>query len=424
MTSEYLDRRTQWTPAPRPAWMAKLNDLMCGLDEAAVIPLTHDSLIDQAMVGSGLCDFGGGDWLEHFTVLMEAVEREAGLHFAGRLLTRCEMILHLQTRLQIVEGYRRFPAAAAEVVDAPLLITGYGRSGTTILFEVLAQDPQFRVAQRWEALFPYPPPETETYAVDPRIARTEAQDTLLAEMTPEFQQTHKSGARLPVESLEMEYSSFISDIYPIIFQIPSYAAYLARRSNREAIEWQRTTLKLLQLRHKARHWLMKSPSHLSHLPTILDVFPDARIIFTHRDPIVSADSVTSMMGTLYWLRTDRPWGAGDITSASLSLADARARQWDEPMAMIASGRLKQGQFANFHYAQFMADPIAAIRAVYRQLGMILSADVEAGMRAFLAARPQGQFGRHVYKETPSAAMDAERAPYREYESFFGVAREA
>ena len=418
-----FDRRAQWKPAPRPEWMATLNAVTNGIDQASAVPLTAASLIGQAVANTGLSDFGGGDWLQHLTCLMEAVEAEAGLHLAGRLLTRCEMVLHLEARLRLTESYRQHPAIADEQVEAPVLITGYGRSGTTILFEVLAQDPQFRVAQRWEAMFPSPPPDPRTYANDPRIARTEAQDRLLEAMTPEFQFAHKSGARLPVESLEMEYPSFLSDVFPIIFQIPSYAAYLAKHGDREAIQWQLKTLKLLQFRYRADHWLMKSPSHLPHIRTILDIFPDMRVVFTHRDPVVTADSIVSVMGTLYWLRTDRPWGNGDIKSASLALAGERARQWDDAIAMIGAGMLREGQFANFHYAAFMADPIAAIRHVYRQLGMELSAEVEERMRAYLAAKPKGRFGPHVYEEAPPAVTAAERAAYQEYETFFQVARE-
>jgi hypothetical protein len=418
-----FDRRAQWQPTPRPEWVAKLNDVFRDLDQAGTVSLDPASLIAQAQANTGLTDFGPGEWRAHFDVLMRAIEEEAQLHFAGRLLTRNEMVLHLQTRLKLIEGYRRFPAIGQEQIAAPVFITGYGRSGTTILFELLAQDPQFRVAERWETMFPYPPPEPESYGHDPRIARTEFQDRLLAEMTPEFQNAHKSGARLPVEALELEYPSFLSDVFPIQFQVPAYAEYLARHGNREAIDWQRTTLKLLQYRMGADRWLMKSPSHLPHLRTMRDIFPDMRVIFTHRDPVATADSIVSIMGTIYWLRTDSPWGKGTIASASLDMADARAEQWAPAMDMIASGALPEGHFANFHYAQFMADPMVAIRGLYRQLGMELAPPTAERMQAYLAARRQGQFGRHTYQAAPPAATDAERRAYKDYIAFFDVARE-
>lgn len=417
-----LDRRDRWQPTPRPEWMAKLNAIAHDLDQKAIVPLTAKSLIDQAMANTGLSDFGEGDWAQHLGVLTEAIETEARLHFAGRMLTRAEMIVYLESRLVVTDAYRCDPGIAEEVVDAPLLITGYGRSGTTILLEVLAQDPRFRVAERWETMFPAPSSGNELIDAA-RIDRTVAQDRLLAAMTPEFQMAHESGAHLPVESLELEYPSFMSDVYSILFHIPSYARYLCEHGNRDAIVWQRTMLKLLQYGLKPLQWLLKSPSHLPHLALLREVFPGLRVIFTHRDPIASADSIVSVMGTLYWLRTDHPWGNGSIESASLAMAEDRARQWDVPMEMIRQGTLGAGEYADFHYARFIEDPGAAIRDIYRQLNMTLAPDVEQRMLDYLAAKPKGKHGRHQYEPAPTAMMEHERAIYAEYEQFFDVTRE-
>lgn len=418
-----FDRRSVWTPRPRPEWMAKFNALGQGLDAQAVIPLEPEALIRQAIDNTGLSDFGEGDWHRHFTVLMAAIEAEAKLHFAGRLLTRAEMLMYLEARLQMVEAYKRHPEIDEEQVDRPVFITGFARSGTTILFEILAQDPQFRVVTKWESLFPCPPPETATRLTDPRIARGNAFAELLDEMTPEFKTAHRSGATLPVESLETEYSNFLSDVYPIAFQIPSYARYLATQDLTETIAWQKKTLKLLQWRDKARHWLMKSPSHLPHVGTILKVFPDMRVIFTHRDPVVTADSVVSVMGMLYWLRTDEPWGEGGTESWSLSNAESRAGAFDDAIALIENGTLPKGQYANFHYATFMADPMASIRAIYADLDMDLDDAVADRMEAFLQSKTKGKFGRHDYEQTSEGIVDRERAAYTRYESYFGVERE-
>ncbi|MDB6063266.1 MAG: hypothetical protein JWM78_3369, partial [Verrucomicrobiaceae bacterium] len=400
-----------------------LNQLGENLDIKSIVPLSSTSLINQAVSNAGLSDFGGGRWLQHFEVLMKAVDGEARLHLAGRVLTRCEMVLYLEARLQIVEAYKRNPDIDDEHIDQPVFITGFGRSGTTILFEVLAQDPQFRVAAKWEALFPCPPPTTDSYHSDERIEKADRVTELLESMTPEFKTAHKLGSKLPVESLETEYSAFLSDVYPIIFQIPSYAKYLATQDLTETIEWQKKTLKLLQYKHKAKHWLMKSPSHLPHLRKILTVFPAMRVIFTHRDPVVTADSIVSVMGMLYWLRTDQPWGDGAIESWSLSLAKDRASAWTDIIAMIESGHLAKGHFANFHYVEFMADPLAAIRKIYRELDMTLTPEVEQRMHDFLGAKTQGKFGKHHYEQTPDGVVDHERDAYADYQRFFGVQSE-
>lgn len=423
-TTATPDRRERWTPAPRPEWLATLNALAGRLDPAAMVPLDPAGLVAQAMAATGLSDFGDGRWRVHLDILMDSVEREARLHAGGRLLTRLEIVSYLETRLHMVEACRQHPEIRAEAIDRPLFITGYGRSGTTILFELLSKDPQFRVAEKWEARQPCPPPETAHYPDPGRVARAEAHTDLIEAMTPEFQAAHKLGARLPVESLELEYPAFISDVYPIVFNIPAYARHLAATGIREALEWKRLTFQLLQWRCPGRHWLLKSPSHLPHLRAMLDVFPGMRVIFTHRDPVVTADSIVSVMGALYWLRTDHPWGeGGSIDSLSLAGADARARVWDDPIALIRSGALPEGRHAHFHYARFMADPLAEVQRLYADLGMELQPQVAARMRAFLEARPKDRFGRHVYEQTPAGLIDAERSAYATYEQTFGIARE-
>ncbi|MDB5424521.1 MAG: hypothetical protein JWQ29_1937 [Phenylobacterium sp.] len=423
MAEPMYDRREVFTPAPRPAWMKRLNDLGEGLDIAGVVPLTPASLMQQATANTGLSDFGDDDWLEPFTVLMTAIDTEADLHFAGRILTRAEFLNYLEARLLIVDWCRNHPEVNEDELDRPVFITGYGRSGTTILFEVLSQDPQFRTAQKWEALTPVPPPEAATYRTDPRIAKAENLNQLVQAMIPEHDSMHRAGADLPVESIELEYLSFLSEIFPIILQVPSYAAYLKGRDLTSTFEWQRTILKLLQSRYRGRHWLMKSPSHLLHLEKYLQVFPGMRVIFTHRDPVVTADSLVSFLGTLYWQRTDNLWGDGKIGTQVMATADGRAQAWDSVIEMIEDGRIAKGEYANFYYDRFVADPIAEIGSIYDQLGMTLAPETAERMAAYLAAKTKGVHGKHAYEKAPTNAVAGERVHYRAYQSYFAVPNE-
>jgi hypothetical protein len=331
--------------------VAALNKIGRGLNTRSVVPLTVTSLTEEAMRSTGLRDFGDDDWAQHLGVLLESVEREADLHLAGRLLTRTELLMYLEARLSIIERYRRFPPTAAEVIDKPVLITGYGRSGTTILFELLSQDPQFRVARKWESLFPCPPPEQATYHCDARIRRA--------------------------EDFNMLFDSML-------------------------------------------RWLMKSPSHLPHLAKLLRVFPDMKFIFAHRDPLVCADSVVSFLGTLYWLRTDNPWGGGSEGAWALRMADDRAGVWDDILDLLETGKIANGNHASFHYDRFMVDPIAAIQRVYDDLQMTLSPGVAANMQAYLDDRSRGKFDQHVYARAPPGTIAAERKLYERYQEYFGV----
>jgi hypothetical protein len=420
MSSQAYDRRAAYCPAPRPEWVQTVNAVGDGIDAKGIVPLDGASLIAQATFNTGLNDFGPDDWREPFDVLTRAIDAEADLHLAGRILTRMEFLRYLELRLQMADWYRRHPEVEDEPIDRPVFITGYGRSGTTILYEMLSQDPQFRVPLKWESLFPVPPPEEATYASDPRIAKTGAHDRLIEAITPEFNALHKVSGELPVEGLELELASFRSEIFPMIMHVPSYADYLRGSDLTSTFEWQRRTLKLLQSRFRRAHWLIKSPSHLLHLERYLAVFPGMRVVFAHRDPIVTADSVASFFGALYWQRSDNLWGGGDIDVEVLQTAPQRARAWDPVIQMIESGRLARGSYANFQYEHFVGDPVAAVRSVYDQLEMDFTREAEERMRSYIARRTKGQHGKHLYEQAPATVVEDERIFYRDYQRYFGV----
>jgi hypothetical protein len=423
MTNPAFDRRDRFTPTPRPAWLSTLNGIGEGLDLKGIVPLSAESLLGQAIANTGLSDFGDGDFREPLTVLTKAIDDEGELHFGGRLYTRGQFLFFLESRLRTVDWFRRHPETDEEVIDKPVLITGFGRSGTTILFEVLSLDPRFRVVQKWEGLLPAPPPEPDTYSTDPRIAKTERLTRLLDEMIPEFSAVHKMGGTLPIESLELEYPTFLSEVFPMMMHVPSYAAYIRGKDLTSTFAWHRKTLKLLQSRYKRDHWLMKSPSHLPHLERYLGVFPGMRVIFAHRDPIVTADSVTSFLGMLYYQRTDKVWGSGEIESWVLAMGEERAKLWDPVIAMIQSGRMAKGSYANFHYHRFVSDPIGAVQSVYDDLGMTLTGEVAQSMRNYLAKKTKGLFGKHEYEPTSANSAESERSAYAAYQRFFSVPNE-
>jgi hypothetical protein len=155
---EARDRRRSFSPQPRPEWVARVNEEGRILGATSLVPLDAGSLLAQAVANTGLDDFGDASFREPFEILLDAIEREADLNLIGRLFTRSDMLIHLEGRLRVTDWYARHPDLSRERVDAPVVITGLARSGTTILQEVLAQDPQFRVVRMWEAKYPCPPP--------------------------------------------------------------------------------------------------------------------------------------------------------------------------------------------------------------------------------------------------------------------------
>src|SRR4029453_18721287 len=141
------------------------------LDLKSVVPLDEDSLLSHARKNTGLSDFGSDDWHEPFRIFIKSLEEEADLTLMGRLMTRSDILMHLEARLRIEDEYKRHPQIEDEEMRSPILIVGSGRSGTSAMLNLLSLDPDNGTVKTWEALFPAPPPEAATYRPDPRIAK-------------------------------------------------------------------------------------------------------------------------------------------------------------------------------------------------------------------------------------------------------------
>ncbi len=415
------DRRQTYQHPPRPEWVTRINAEGSVLGEG-VVPLDSRSLLDTACANTGLTDFGDADpddhWRAHFEVLISAIEKEAGLNLLGRLLTRSDLLLYLQNRLQVTNWYKRHPEISDEIITQPLFIVGLPRSGTTILHEVLAQDVQFRYVKKWEALFPCPPPEESSYQSDPRIRQGHDLITIQDRISPEWKSMHDVGGELPVECIEFTTSSFLSEMFTASFQIPTYQQYLQAADITETYRWHKRMLKLLQWRFRRPHWLFKGCNHEPYLPQLLKIYPDARIILTHRDPIKAVASVVSVQGTIFGFRTDDPFSRNSYDN--WLRMDLVAAMLNQRIAWIEDGTLPRGQFANIRFADFSSRPLEALRTLYRDLGLTLSADTELRMQRYLARKPKGVFGVHSYA---TGDGHAERPLFDKYQSYFQVPNE-
>lgn len=411
-----------WQPPARPDWLATIIDESRHMDSAAIVPLDAENLIETAKRRTGLSEFGKDDWLEPFEVLTRSLDEDADLHLFGRIMTRNELLNLLEARLRIEDTYRRHPEIEDEVIDAPVIITGLGRSGTSILFELLSQDPQFGVPSSWEAMFPCPPPDAETYRSDPRAEIAHHLLTQWGRAAPPWQAMHESGGWIPAECVAVYEASFRSDNMPSKAPMASYSMWLASADMTPALEYYRRILKLLQWRNPRRHWLLKSPSHLGYLPTLFKVFPDARLIVTHRDPIMANASITNMLATLYWMRSNQPFDV--MAFEALMTPEATASRLDQLIDWLDSGAIPASQLFASRYADLIDDPEGAIRKLYDHMGMTLDAGAASAMKAYLAGKPKGKFGAHKYGVGEDAEVRRQRELYGRYQQRFNVPEEA
>ena len=290
------------SPEPRdrrPAWLESLH----AVSDPRWIGLDADELLDEARRNTGLDDFGGEGFLEPYRIFVEACDREAQLHTVGRILTRSDLLNWLENRLRLAAERKQEPEIATQEIAAPLFITGLPRTGTSILHELLACDPAVRVPRHWEVRYPCPAPESAHGTTDPRIERSERELRLWNEVVPDYDTMHELGARIPVECIQITAHAFVSDELLGRAQVPRYAAWYASADKEPGYRFHRRFLQHLQSRSPGR-WVLKAPSHLACLDVLFGVYPDARIVWTHRDPLKVVPSVASILYATARIRSD------------------------------------------------------------------------------------------------------------------------
>jgi hypothetical protein len=383
--------------------------------------MNTEQLVNQACELTGLDDFGEATWQEGLERLADALADEAALNELGEQIAAGEIVMYLANRLCITDYRRQHPEIASADVTPPIVIVGQGRTGTTILHDLLAQDTANRVPLTWEVDRPCPPPETATYDTDPRIAEVDDITAGVELLIPGFLAMHPMGARLPQECVRMTVSDFRSVMFPTQYRVPSYGKWILNEADMApAYRWHRQYLQHLQARHPARRWVLKSPAHIWCLPELMHEYPNALLVQTHRDPLRVISSLSSLIATLRRISSDD----STIPVAAAEFADYIIDGLDRSVTAREDGTVAPDHVVDLHFSQFMADPFATIRQVYDRLGLELTTATEQAMRDFLASHPADAHGTHRYTWDETGLDAGEmRERSRRYQEYFDVPSE-
>jgi len=412
-------------PLGRPEWVAKLNDEGRMWQSAnmmrEMVPLDDNSLLSAAKTMTGLGDFGEDDWREPFGVLLKSLEEEAELTLTGRLATRSEIILWLRTRLMLTDLLKRHPEILKTPVEKPIFIAGLGRSGTSILQELLHQDPRLRTPLFWEAYFPVDSAisggtDKQAQAAGHGIANQ------WVRITPEIQTMHEVAGHLPAEDSSLWSFTFVSDSIMSFYQIPTYHAYVNRTDADVVYRWHKRMLQALQWKQPGRRWFGKSATyHLTHLPSLMKHYPDACIIQTHRDPLRIMSSVANLLRAFYWQRSDKDFDAPVFEN--LMVGEMTAKLLEGVMDDRDRGVVPPAQIVDSRYQDLMTDPVAAIGKVYTAFGMEFDAAAAKRIRDYLAFKPKHKHGVHRYTPMGTEQIAENRPWFRRYQERYAVPNE-
>ena len=354
-------------------------------------PSLHAAAVMKAatkMAGSD--DFGSDSFREPLDVYLRACEDEAELTTFGRILISKMLASALSNRLALHQWSAEHPEVRAERIERPWIIVGLPRTGTSLLSILLGLDPIARPLLQWEAAHPVPPATLEEAAEDPRIARTAKDLEGLMRLNPPLQAMHPFGATLAEECVAL----FMYDVRALALEtqahVPTYGRWLEKTDMTPAYAQHRLALQTLQSRQPTERWILKTPNHLWHLDAMLAAYPDARVIWTHRDPGPVVTSLASLANASQRVLTTRsdPRPTAEEWRRKCAFALRSAMSFDE--------KAREGWCQHLHYDALVTDPVASVQALYRQFDEEVGPLHASRMHAFLEHRPQDRYGRHRY----------------------------
>ena len=391
-------------------------------DKAGILrrPLRADVLIARARKQTGLTDFGTESFVKPLQRFLAACSApEADLSLIGRMATFWDVTRFLSNLLRFQAEEVRQPAIMAQRIERPIFITGLPRSGTTFLHRLMMTDPDNRAPLVWETIFPWP----RDAGPDRRAARVASQLKTFEWLAPEFRALHPLDAASPQECSEITAHVFRSLRFDTNYHVPSYRDWLDGDARRHlpAYRFHRRFLRHLQYQDgKPSRWVLKCPEHVFALQAIRAVYPDARLIFVHRDPAKVLLSVARLTEVLR-----RPF---------MRRLDPRAIGHDESARWLAGVErmMEVGEDAGFpepvchvHHMDLIRDPGAAVEGVYRHFGMALPVGVASSIAAYVAEKPRGGYGPRQYAFQDHGLDEAvERERFRPYMTRYGIAAEA
>jgi len=374
----------------RPQLPVRLFNGFGALLEKGRIPSTRmvaTDLIETAKRRSGLDDFGEGGFFDALSRLLDSCQDEARLNLVGKIALKTDVLETLCARLQMERDRQLYPNIARREIREPLFIVGLPRGGTSVLHRLLGADPEHRCPLMWEVRSPSPPTRVDEKR---RIQSATQSCKFFNWLVPTFRHAHTVGAEVPQECVSLMTPTFLSDQFDAMYYVPAYRTWFFRQDLRPAYQYHRRFLQHLQFRRAARRWILKAPTHMFAMPALLSVYPDAVFVQTHRTPVDSMASVSSLVTILRSAFSD----AVD----PLIVCREAIHYWSETMKKFLRerDRLANNRICDIQYDEIRREPIRAVRRIYEYFGWSLSREAERRMRLLVASQAKRQSANHRY----------------------------
>lgn len=393
-----------------------LNTIGRGLDRIGIDSPRHDieSLTAAARKRTGLEDFGDWAIFDPLERLLAAYRREAELTLLGKITVR-ELLVSLLENLLHIEAERKAdPSVVEERIEAPVFIIGLPRTGTTLLHNLMTEDPANRVPRTWEVMFPARHDYSAT-AIAATRKKTASRLAWANRLAPEFKRIHAIAPDLPQECIAITAQVFMSIQFHTTHDVPAYEDWFENASQKLTYDFHYRFLQHLQRRRRAARWVLKAPGHLFGLDALLDRYPDAKIVQTHRDPLRVMASMASHATVLRRAFSDH----ANPRAIAADWSDRWARGLEHFLRV--RDRWPSAQFLDVGYDAIESSPLETIESIYRFIGAPLEDAAHERMSSYLARNPKGKHGVHRYSLAQYGLdRDTELARFRSYCERFDI----
>ncbi len=352
--------------------------------------MTVDEVIEAARAQTGLSDYGDPAILEGLEALLRSYADEAKYTERGSQMAHADLVKWMAVRMKIEDWLAQHPDLLDQPIEKPLFVFGLPRTGTTLAINLLASDPARRSFLRWESHDPVPPARPEELHAGPRWQKMDEQTKVALQYMPQIAAIHFEEADSPTECQFLMTPSFCSQVYESQADIPEYREWFLHKADYlPAFRFHKRYLQMLQANAGGR-WTLKNPWHPLYLPALKEVYPDAQLVMTHRDPADVLGSIGSLIENVRKIYSD------DVDLETIG------QQFVETFQIMIERqdafRAQHGQDAIYdvQYADVMKDPIGQVRGIYEHFGEPFTAEAEAAMHAYMDANPKGKHGKHEY----------------------------
>ncbi len=372
-------------------------------------------LAEASQRSGGRHDFGDEAFRPGLAALIESLNSEAGLSDLGRQILGERIVELLKNRLVLEDWCRRRPEILAEEVDDPIVIVGLPRTGTTLLQRILSCDPRLYPMRWWEARFPTPMPDAPIAGPDPRIAVAKTEVKAMLDANPALLAIHPFDAEAADEEGILMEHSFMS-FFDAYADIPGYTRWMWQHDQTPAYACLKRMLKFIQWQKKQRgevatRWVLKTPHHLRQIDVLLEVFPRAQVIQTHRDPLETIPSIGSFIHNLWAV-----YGQGaDPVRAGRQWSDI----WSRGIAGTMACREQRAadRFLDVWFADTLSHPLDVVRRIYDFVGLSFPDGIQERMQDYLEHNAREKRPLHSYSlehyGLSEEKIKADFAAYRE-----------